>query len=249
MDMQELPLIEHLGELRKRLILTLSSFILLFVIAFLFVEEIYGWLVRDLHHNLALLGPSDVLWVYFMIAGVLAIAGTIPVAAHQTWLFMRPGLTKREQRVTVAFIPGLFFLFIVGLSFGYFVVYPTVLSFLSALSAENFEMMFTAEKYFKFMLDLTVPFGFIFEIPLVVMFLTSLGVINPALLSKARKISYFVLVLVAVFITPPDLVSDILVTIPLLILYEASVTLSRIVYRKRLKLETKREEGAWEQAS
>ncbi|MDC7286033.1 twin-arginine translocase subunit TatC, partial [Bifidobacterium thermophilum] len=86
--------------------------------------------------------------------------------------------------------PGLFFFFIAGLSFGYFVVYPTVLSFLLSLSEGLFETMFTSEKYFKFMINLTLPFGFLFEIPLVVMFLTSLGVINPMILSKARKVSY-----------------------------------------------------------
>ncbi|GAB6258011.1 hypothetical protein PSKAS_35330 [Peribacillus sp. N1] len=126
-----------------------------------------------------------------MISGVIAIALTISIAAHQTWLFVKPGLSEKERKTTLSYIPGLFVLFITGLSFGYFVVYPTVLSFLLSLSEGQFETMFTSEKYFKFMINLTLPFGFLFEIPLVVMFLTSLGVINPMILSKARKISYF----------------------------------------------------------
>ena len=93
-------------------------------------------------------------------------------------------------------------------------------------------MVFTADKYFTFMLNLTLPFGFLFEMPLV-MFLTRLGIVNPTRLAKARKLSYFVLIVVSVLITPPDFMSDFLVMIPLLVLYEISVTLSRIVYRKK----------------
>ena len=85
------------------------------------------------------------------------------------------------------------------------------------------------------MLNLTLHFGFLFEMPAVVMFLTKLGIINPLKLVKARKISYFVLVIVSVFITPPDFISDVLVIIPLLLLYELSITLSKVVFRKKLK--------------
>ncbi|MCM3178016.1 twin-arginine translocase subunit TatC [Cytobacillus horneckiae] len=232
---QEMLLVEHLGELRKRLIYTLVAFIVFLFGSFIYVQEIYKWLIRDLNHNLAVLGPSEILWVYLMISGVIAIALTIPIAAHQTWLFVKPGLSEKERKTTLSYIPGLFFFFIAGLSFGYFVVYPTVLSFLLSLSEGLFETMFTSEKYFKFMINLTLPFGFLFEIPLVVMFLTSLGVINPMILSKARKISYFLLIVVSILITPPELISDILVIVPLLVLYECSITLSKIVYRKKLK--------------
>jgi sec-independent protein translocase protein TatC len=204
------------------------------------VKDIYEWLIRDLNRDLAVLGPSEILWVYFMISGVCAIALTIPIAAHQTWLFVKPGLTNKERKITLAYIPGLFTLFITGLSFGYFVVYPLVLNFLLSLSKGQFETMYTAEKYFKFMINLTLPFGFLFEIPIIVMFLTSIGVINPMLLSKARKMSYFLLTLIAIFITPPDIISDILVIVPLFILYEFSVTLSKIVYRKKIKKQSNR---------
>ncbi|MFC3884017.1 twin-arginine translocase subunit TatC [Bacillus songklensis] len=235
MTNQEMLFVEHLEELRKRIIYTLIAFLLFLFGSFIYVKDIYAWLIRDLDHNLAVLGPSEILWVYFMISGVIALALTIPIAAHQTWLFVKPALSEKERKTTLTYIPGLFILFIAGLSFGYFVVYPTVLSFLLSLSEGQFETMFTSEKYFKFMINLTLPFGFLFEIPLVVMFLTSLGVINPMILSKARKISYFLLVVVSILITPPDFISDILVTVPLLVLYEFSVTLSKIVYRKKLK--------------
>jgi sec-independent protein translocase protein TatC len=234
MESKDGQLIEHLEELRNRIIKTAVAFVVSLVIAFLFVQDIYNWLVKDLDGKLTILGPSDILWVYMTLSAVFALAATIPVAAYQTWQFVAPALTKEERKVTLSFIPGLFILFLIGISFGYFVLFPIVLSFLTNLSAGQFEMMFTAEKYFRFMVSLSLPFGFLFEMPLVVMFLTRLGVLNPMRLAKARKLSYFSLVVLSILITPPDFISDVLVIVPLLLLYELSVTISKVVYKKRL---------------
>lgn len=236
MKSPEMDLVGHLSELRTRLIIIMITFMLLFILSFIYVENIYAWLVRDLPVKLAILGPSDILWVYFMLAGVVAIAGVIPVAAHQIWCFVKPALKATERKVTLAYIPALFILFILGLSFGYFVIFPIVFKFLLSLSADMMTTFFTTEKYFTFLLHMTMPFGFLFELPVVIMFLTSLGVLNPYRLQRIRKYAYFMLVVTAVLITPPDLLSDILVIIPLLLLYEISVLLSRTVYRKKLKI-------------
>ncbi|MFJ9384189.1 twin-arginine translocase subunit TatC [Peribacillus sp. NPDC101481] len=234
MENKDSHLIEHLDELRQRMIKTLIAFVIFFVGALVFVEDIYSWVIRDLGRDLAILGPSDILWVYMIISCVFAIAATIPVVAYQTWKFIAPALTKEERKVTLRFIPGLFILFIIGISFGYFLLFPIVLGFLTNMSAGQFEMMFTADKYFRFMINLILPFGILFEMPLVVMFLTRLGILNPERLAKTRKISYFFLVVVSIMITPPDFISDMLVIIPLLVLYELSVTISRIVYKKKI---------------
>lgn len=228
-------LIEHLNELRQRIIKILFTFIIALVTAFIFVEDMYNWLVRDLDGKLAILGPGDILWVYMIISTICAIAFTIPVVAYQAWRFLKPALTREESMVTLSFIPGIFVLFITGISFGYFVLFPTVLGFLTSLSIGQFETMFTAEEYFRFMLHLSLPFGFLFEMPLVVMFLTRLGILNPMRLAKARKLSYFALIVVSVLITPPDFISDILVIVPLLLLYELSITISKFVYKKRIE--------------
>jgi sec-independent protein translocase protein TatC len=233
MENHDMDLIGHLEELRKRLIITLGSFILLLIISFIYVPTIYNWLVHDLPVKLAILGPSDILWVYLMLAGVIAIAGTIPIAAHQIWLFVRPALKEHERRITLAYIPALFILFILGICFGYFVIFPIVLKFLLSLSEDMFMTFFTTDKYFRFMIHMTLPFGFLFELPVIIMFLTSLGVLNPYRLQQIRKYAYFVLVLTAVLITPPDFLSDILVILPLLFLYECSVLLSKVVYRRK----------------
>jgi sec-independent protein translocase protein TatC len=235
LEQHETNLVAHLSELRKRLIIILGSFMLLLTMAFVYVQDIYNWLIQDLSIKLAVLGPTEIMWVYLMLASVIAIAGTIPIGAHQIWLFVRPALTEKEKKVTLAYIPSLFFLFIVGLSFGYFVIFPIVFQFLLSLSDDMFMTFFTTEKYFQFLIHLVLPFGFLFELPLIIMFLTSLGVLNPYRLQKARKYSYFILILTAVLITPPDFLSDVLVIIPLLFLYECSVLLSKVVYHKKQK--------------
>lgn len=237
MDDKELNLVDHLDELRKRLILTVGAFLIFFIVGFIYVKDIYNWFVRDLDVKLVVLGPSDIIWIYFMIASIIAIAGTIPVLALQIWLFVKPALKPIERRISLSYIPALFILFIVGLAFGYFVIFPVIMNFLVELSGEMVVTNFTAEKYFRFIMHTTLPFGFLFELPVVAMFLTSLGIINPYVLQKMRKYAYFVLVVIAVVISPPDIMSDTLVTIPLLFLYEISINMSKIVYKRKLKKE------------
>lgn len=246
---KELDVVGHLDELRKRLIITVAAFLVFFILAFIYVEDIYQWFTRDLDVKLLVLGPSDIIWIYFMLAGVIAIAGTIPVLALQIWLFIKPGLLLDEIRATAAYIPALFLLFVGGLAFGYFVIFPTILDFLLNLGEDLFTASFTAERYFQFLMNMTLPFAILFELPVVTMFLTSLGILNPYVLQKLRKYAYFILVAIAVMITPPDFMSDFIVTVPLLLLYEISISLSKIVFARRQKRLKLAEEALAEESS
>ena len=96
-------------------------------------------------------------------------------------------------------------------------------------------MSFTVERYFKFLINMSLPFGVLFELPLVMMFLTSLGILDPYVMAKIRKYAYFVLIVIAILITPPEFMSDFVVSVPLLLLYEVSISLSKIVYKRKLK--------------
>lgn len=233
MDTKEQHIFTHFEELRRRLLVVLISFIVSCCGGFVYVDQMYDWLVMDLDGKLAILGPTDILWVYFVIAGSVAVGITIPIAGFQVWQFVKPALSQKERTATLMYIPALAVLFAAGISFGYFVLFPMVLSFMQKIAADQVIMMYTADKYFRFLMNMTLPFGLLFELPVVVMFLTKLGILNPSRLAKARKLAYFLLIVISISITPPDFISDILVTVPLLILYEASVTLSRIVYFKR----------------
>lgn len=228
-------LVEHLADLRKRLIITLVFFVVFLILSFAYVDRIFAFLKRAAGPGVQLtaLGPGEVLRIYFMIAGLVAIGLTIPFALWQLWLFVAPALNKEEKKVTLRYIPAVLIMFVLGVSFAWFIVFPMLYGFLIRLGSQEFNMMITAANYFSFMTNILLPFGFIFEMPVVVLFLTRLGILSPERLSRMRKYAYLVLVIIASMISPPELISHISVSIPMILLYEVSVLLSRWAYRKR----------------
>ncbi|MBU8772097.1 twin-arginine translocase subunit TatC [Cytobacillus oceanisediminis] len=227
MNEKDMLFIEHLDEFRKRLIITLSMFVINLCVAVPFAPFLYEYLVHDYDGNLALLGLTDVVWIYLSLAGVVAIALTIPIAFYNIWKFIQPALKEGEATLAIKYIPSIFILFCAGISFGYFIVFPTVLNYLMSIAVGNFEMVFTAHKYFETLFLLTLPFGFLFQLPLVVLFLTRVGILSTSRLERSRKVAYFFLVIITVIITPPDIISDILVMVPLLLLYEIGIVISK----------------------
>lgn len=230
---KEMNVVGHLAELRNRLIVTAVFFIVFFIFAFVFVEDIYHFFEKDIDFELNITSPGDIIWIYFSIAGLTAIIGTLPVLSLQLWLFIKPGLTTSERKASASYIPAIFILFVVGLAFGYIMFIKLILPFLLSLNNGMFNELFTVEKYFRFLLHVTLPFAILFEIPIIIMFLTSLGILTPAFLRKMRKYAYFILLIVGALVTPPDIVLQLVVAIPLFVLYEISIYLSKIVYKKK----------------
>src|SRR5690625_227521 len=232
---KEMNLVGHLAELRNRLIVTAVFFIVFFIVAFIFVEDIYSFFEKDMDFVLNVTSPAEIIWVYLTMAGLAALVGTLPILSLQVWLFITPALTVPERRASLSYVPAVFILFVLGLSFGYVAFSKLILPFLLSLNDGMFNELFTVEKYFRFMLRVTLPFAILFEIPIIAMFLTSLGVLTPAFMRKTRKYAYFILLIVGALVTPPDIVLQLVVAIPLFILYEISIYLSAIVYRKKEK--------------
>lgn len=232
---KEMNVVGHLSELRNRLMVTAFAFVGFFILAFIFIKDIYSFFENDIDFKLTVTSPGDIIWIYFTIAGLVAIVATLPVLSLQLWLFVKPGLTEKERKVSLSYIPAIFLLFLGGLVFGYFMFVKLILPFLLNLNDGMFNELFTVEKYFRFMLRVTLPFAILFELPIIIMFLTSLGILTPDFLRKSRKYAYFILLIVGALVTPPDVVLQIAVAIPLFILYEISIHLSQIVYRKKIK--------------
>ncbi|MGI8315295.1 twin-arginine translocase subunit TatC [Halobacillus mangrovi] len=226
---------DHLSELRKRIIWTLVFFVAFFAVGFLNVRTIQNFFVEELPFELNMTSPGEIIWIFFTIASIVAIAGTLPVLCLQVWLFIKPALTPKERKVSLAYIPAIFLLFLAGLTFGYVVFIQMILPFLLSLNDGMFNEIYTVERYFKFLFRVTIPFAVLFEIPILTMFLTSLGIVNPMFLVKVRKYAYFILIIIGTIISPPDFILQIVVAIPLIVLYEISIVLSRIVFRKKLK--------------
>ncbi|WP_028983180.1 twin-arginine translocase subunit TatC [Sporolactobacillus terrae] len=241
---KKMALIEHFNELRRRMIAVFIVFIASSATMLFFVKRCYLWLVHDLGvgSKLAVLGPTEIVSVYFLIAGVAALAVTVPFAAWQLWRFVAPALSEKERRVTLSYIPAIFLLFIGGLVFGYEIVFPNILHFLLGLNDGTFQVVFTTERYFRFMTHSVLPFGFLFELPVIVVFLTNIGILTPVRMRKMRRIAYFVLIVVGVVLSPPDFVSDILMSVPLLLLYEICVSVALITYRRKVRRSRKTED-------
>lgn len=228
-------LVGHLSELRNRLIVTALFFIIAFIVAFIYVKDIFSFFERDIDFVLNITSPSDTIWIYLTIAGLAALIVTLPILCFQLWLFVKPGLTKIERKVSLSYVPAVFILFILGLAFGYVMFINLILPFLLSLNDGVFNELFTVNEYFRFMFRVILPFAVIFEVPVIAMFLTSIGIITPQFLKRTRKYAYFILLIVGALVTPPDVVLQVVVAIPLVVLYEISIYMSTIVYRKKLR--------------
>ncbi|WML54432.1 twin-arginine translocase subunit TatC [Neobacillus sp. PS3-12] len=239
MSEKELNLFQHLEELRKRIIIVGVAFVIFFAIGLMYAKDIYLILMANYHGKLLVLGPSDIIKVYFQLGSIIAFAGIIPITSWQIWLFVKPGLHPNERKLALGYIPALFLLFVAGISFGYFFIFPNILRFLTNLGNEIMITNFTADKYFSFLINITLPFGIAFELPLVMMFLTSLGIINPYNVAKLRKYAYFILVIIATLISPPEFISHLSVAVPLILIYEISISLSKLEFKRKQRMVVK----------
>lgn len=241
-----MSLFEHLGELRKRLIYVIIVLTAGLVLGLIAAEPLYNYLVSMEPVNSMTL-HSFSLWdgigMYMKFAFVIALVITLPFTAYQLWAFVKPALRPIEQQSTLKYVPFALIMFLIGLSFSYFVVFPLAFNFTRTVAEHlNLEETYGVIQYFTFMFSILIPVSLMFELPLLVMFLTAIRLVNPQRLRKMRRVAYFILAFIGIAITPPDFISDILVIIPLVLLYEFSVFLSGIVFRKQQAADAKWEE-------
>lgn len=234
-----MPMLGHVGELRKRIIAVLVVLILGMIAGLSLAKPAYDFLMSQepaIHLTVHSFSLWDGVGIYMKFALVMALLITLPFTFYQLWSFVKPALAPSEQKATLKYIPFTLIMLLIGLSFSYFVVFPMAYYFTTAVS-RNLDLVetFGVIQYFQFMFNIIIPISLLFELPIVIMFLTKLRILNPLRLRKMRRVAYFVLIAAAALITPPDIVSDILVAIPLIILYEFSVFLSARVYRKQLE--------------
>lgn len=232
---------EHFEELRKRLLTVMYFFVAaLFGGFFLAKPLIYQMPNAPWTENVQMhaFQVTDPLKIYLIVIVAVAFIIILPVILYQLWSFISPGLYEKERRVTLLYIPVVMLLMLAGLAFSYFIVVPYVIRFTFDLSVEmGIETTIGINQYFGFLFRTILPFGFIFQMPVLVLFLTQLGIITPMFLRKNRKYAYFIMFVVAALIAPPDIMTHILLTVPMIILYEVSIYISKIGYRRYLKAE------------
>lgn len=231
-----MDLIGHLSELRKRLVIVAIVFVSAFIIGFIFAPNLLEYFKSNAAMTIDwnVFKFSDGLLIYLKCALIVAIVASLPVLLYEIWAFVKPGLHPDEAKGAFLYVPFSMLLFIVGIYFSYFIVFPMVIQFMSSIN-QNIGAIETygIAEYFTMLFNVVLPIALVFEMPVIVMFLTTIGVINPKRLKKARKVSYFTLVIIGVSLTPPDIVSDILIIIPLFLLFEISIFLSAFVKRRK----------------
>lgn len=234
--------VDHFEDLRKRIIFTLIFMVVALIASLVFVSHIYHYLLRPLtalHLKLVVVSPGEIVMVFLGIGLAVSIGVSLPFALYQIWKFVSPGLTPVERRYTLRLLPIAFVMFLLGICFGWFLLFPNILHFLVRLTqSEGATVLLRANSYFSFMTSICLPFGFVFELPIAVVFLTRIGVITPKYLRKIRRFAYLAIVILGVLISPPELVSHLSVVVPMMALYEISILLSVAVMRRKERLDT-----------
>ncbi len=234
----EMPFLDHLEELRWRLIKSLASVVLFTVIAFAFSDRLMDFLLlttKNLRHpiNLQVLKVQTVFIIKLELALIAGIMISLPVIFYQLWAFVAPGLMENERKYVVPVVVFATVSFLVGAAFALFVIIPFALDFFLSLAPQGVQNQIALDFYFGFVARLVLVFGIVFELPLVSLFLTKIGLITPSMLRKYRRYAIVIIFIAAAILTPPDPTTQIMLAVPLLVLYEITIWISRLFFRKR----------------
>ncbi len=238
MDQPEQSFLSHLIELRDRLIRALLSILVVFLCLFPWSKELYALLAQPLLSNLPQGGQmiaTDVVGVFLVpmkVALMVAFLIALPYVLYQVWAFVAPGLYAHEKKLALPLVASSVLLFFVGMSFAYFLVFPTVFGFMANVAPEGVAWMTDIEKYLSFVMTTFVAFGIAFEVPVIVVVLVMVGIVELSTLKEWRSYVIVGAFIIAAIFTPPDVVSQLMLAIPLCLLYELGMFMARFV-RKR----------------
>jgi sec-independent protein translocase protein TatC len=239
----EMPFLDHLEELRWRIIWSLAALLVGVVVAFFVVMKLnvltwmQGPMLPYLHgHRLVYTHPGDSFSILMQTSIIVGVVIALPVILYQVYAFLSPALYRHEKRIVMPVIFGAVALFVAGAALAWYFVLPMTLKFLSGLGDEAFDPMITVSEYFSFVTSMVLAMGAVFELPVAVLLLSALGLVTPQFLSRFRRHALIGSYVVAAIVTPGDLfVTSVALMVPLYMLYELSIGLSYIVYRRRMK--------------
>ncbi len=253
----KMPLTEHLSELRKRIIICLVSILIGFVVSFTYSEVLFRFLTIPLKYNisfslnspfisfiekkiknnppLVFLSPTEAFWMHIKISMISALVISLPVIFSQLWKFVSPGLLHKEKKYVVPFVIITTSFFLIGAAYCFFLVLPFAMGFLLSYKTESMTPMLSVGNYVDFCLKFILAFGAIFELPIAIIFFTRMGLVTPKTLAKHRKYAIILAFIVAAFLTPtPDAFNQTLMAVPMIILYELGVLVSRIFAKRKV---------------
>ncbi len=244
------PFISHLLELRDRLLRSVGAVLLMFLICAPFANQLYVFLAEPLMsalpegNTMISTEPHGPFFVPFKLAFAVAVALAMPVLLYQLWAFVAPGLYDNEKRLAIPLIVSSTLLFYLGIVFAYFVVFPIIFLFFTSTAPEGVAVMTDISAYLGFVLKLFFAFGVAFEVPVATVLMVKMGVTTPSSLSEKRPYIIVSAFVVGMLLTPPDIFSQTMLALPVWMLFEVGLFLSRRIYRQdRARKKREREEA------
>jgi len=240
----EQSFLSHLIELRERLLKAVAAVLVILLALIPFANKLYGYLALPLIRHLPQGGTMIATEVAspfltpIKLAFFVALFLAMPVILYQLWAFVAPGLYRHEKRLAVPILFSAMVLFYVGCAFAYFLVLPAVFAFMTSVAPAGVAVMPDIGRYLDFVLVLFLAFGLCFEVPVVLIILVALGVVTPTQLAKSRSYAIVGAFVVAAVLTPPDVFSQMMLAIPMIVLYELGIFAARIISRRPASAET-----------
>ena len=230
-----MPLLEHLKELRTRLIRASIALAITTAISFIFAKQVLVFLIAPMGDTLPqAISPTETIVIYFKVALIGGLILAMPVIVYQLINYIVPGLYPRERRYLLIIVPAASLLFASGVAFAYYVTLPAAIPFLLGFMGDIIRQQWSIEKYISLVTGLLFWIGIIFETPLVIAFLAYLGVVSPSMLWKNLRYAIVIIAIIAAVATPtPDPVNMALLMLPLVLLYLLSILLALLVYQRR----------------
>lgn len=230
-----MTVIEHLEELRKRLFYIVGGLLAGVAVGWFLAPRLLELLLEPARRRgaeIIFLSPGEAFFTLLRLSFWLGLLFALPMILYQTSAFVWPALSKREKRVALLLAPSIPFLFLGGVLFSWYVLVPIVFRFFLQFSGEGLTANLSLANYIGFVMNVTLPFGFTFQWPILVAFLSSLGIIGSRLLSAQRRFAIVGIFILAAVLTPPDVVSQLIMAFPLLILYEVGIVIARVIERR-----------------
>jgi sec-independent protein translocase protein TatC len=230
---RKLPFLGHLEELRSRLVASAIAVGIGFALCYAFSERLFLILASPLTSimpegdHLIFTSLPEMFFTYLKISLVSGLLVASPVVFYEMWMFVAPGLYRNEKRLVIPFVSISTVLFVGGSLFAYFIVFPFGFKFFLGFSSEYVKALPSVKQYFSFSIKLLLAFGLVFELPVVIFFLTKLGLVTPAFLKKNRKYAILLIFIVSAILTPPDVITQCMMAVPLLTLYELGIMVAR----------------------
>lgn len=231
MEDKRATIVEHLNELRNHIGKSLIFLLVCSVIIYSSIDKILFFLSKPVG-KLVFIAPQEAFTTNIKIAFFVGLLFSSPFILYQIWKFVSLGLLPKERKYIRIFGPLSFLLFVIGFTFGYLIIVPIGMKFLLGFASEILAPMITISKYISFVFNLSFAFSLVFQLPIVILFLTKIGIVTPAVLKKRRKEAIVLVFIAAAIMTPPDVVTQVLMAVPLILLYELGILFSRLAYKK-----------------